>query len=87
MSFSLGWVAAFPCLLTVVAAADFRGKLVVLSSAALSLGGAIGPGVAGLLKSGESYLPVLAYGGVSIMAGMLIFSYVLARLESGAHGG
>ena len=78
--FSVGWVAAFPYLLATVAAADFRGNLVVLASAALSLGGALGPGIAGIIQSEGSYMSVLVYGGASILAGLLIFLFVLKRL-------
>ena len=79
--FSFGWVAAYPYVLGIVASADFKGNLVVLASAALSAGGAIGPGIAGVIKSGESYQPVLVFGGVSMLAGLLIFLYVLKQLD------
>lgn len=79
--FSFGWVTAFPYLLGIIASADFKGNLVVLASAALSLGGAIGPGIAGLIKSGASYMPILVYGGISILAGLLVFLYLDTQLD------
>lgn len=79
--FSFGWVAAFPYLLAIVASVDFKGNRVVLASAALSLGAAVGPGAAGMLKSGASYSPILFFGMGSIIIGLLLFLYILARLQ------
>lgn len=64
-----------------VVSADHTGRLAVLIAAAMALGGAIGPAVAGMLKTGDSYLPIyLMMGGLTLIS-LLAFLGLAAYLK------
>jgi len=64
-----------------VASADSTGRITVLISAAVASGGAIGPGVAGFLKTGESYLPIYTMSGVLTLLCLGIFLWLAVYLH------
>ena len=64
-----------------VVSADSTGRITVLISAALASGGAIGPGIAGFLKTGESYLPVYMMSGVLTLLSLAAFLWLAVHLH------
>jgi len=76
--FMLGWAAAFAFLFAIIADVDPDGNYISLSVPALGVGSMIGPGMAGLLLSGGSTLPLLTMC-LGTVAVSMIFSWLGGR--------
>jgi predicted MFS family arabinose efflux permease len=64
-----------------IASADATGRVASLIPAALSLGGAIAPAVAGSLLTGASYTPLYALTAATMIAGLAAFLVLAHRLK------
>ncbi len=56
-----------------VARLDAGGRLSVLIAPAIALGASVGPGLAGWLKTGPSYSPILWLGVASVLLALVVF--------------
>ena len=63
-----------------ISSADATGRVASLIPAALSLGGAIAPAVAGSLLTGASYTPLYALTAATMLAGLAAFLVLARRL-------
>ena len=77
----LGWNFWLAYLLGALASADTSGRFSALYTAALGLGAATGPVVAGLLVTGASFTPVLLVGVFAIVIGLGAALWLLGALE------
>jgi predicted MFS family arabinose efflux permease len=64
-----------------ISSADATGRVASLIPAALSLGGAIAPAVAGSLLTGLSYTPLYMLTAVTMLVGLAAFLVLAQRLE------
>jgi predicted MFS family arabinose efflux permease len=64
-----------------IATADPTGRVASLIPAALSLGGAMAPAVAGSLLTGASYTPLYALTAATMLAGLAAFLVLAHQLE------
>lgn len=64
-----------------IASADATGRVASLIPAALALGGAIAPAVAGSLLTGESYTPLYMFTAATMLAGLAAFMVLAHRLS------
>jgi predicted MFS family arabinose efflux permease len=64
-----------------ISSADATGRVASLIPAALSLGGAIAPAVAGSLLTGLSYTPLYILTAVTMLVGLAAFLVLAQRLE------
>jgi hypothetical protein len=70
-----------------IASADERGHVAVLMPAALAIGGALGPVLAGaVLTDGHGYSPLYALFAVATGAGLAAFVMLGRRLASSTRG-
>jgi MFS family permease len=76
--FSVG--LGLPFAVTTVAELDHDGRFVVLTVPAIGVGMLVAPGTAGWLASGESYVPVLIFGAVSL-GGSLVAFFAASAIE------
>lgn len=70
-----------------IASADATGRIASLIPAALSLGGAIAPAVAGSLLTGASYVPLYAFTAGTIVAGLAAFLVLVSFLPKSVGSG
>jgi len=61
-----------------VARLDVCQRMVSLIPAALAIGAAIGPGVAGFLKTGESYLPIFIFATSCAVFSTIVFFFLMS---------
>jgi predicted MFS family arabinose efflux permease len=64
-----------------IASADVTGRVASLIPAALALGGALAPAVAGSLLTGASYAPLYAFTAATVIAGLAAFLWLSHRLS------
>ncbi|HEY2677443.1 MAG TPA: MFS transporter [Steroidobacteraceae bacterium] len=64
-----------------IASADTTGRVASLIPAALALGGALAPAVAGSLLTGASYAPLYAFTAATMIAGLGAFLMLAHRLR------
>lgn len=77
------WFFVFPYQQALATRAATSQKVVMLVPAMSALGAAVGPGLAGILKTGSSFVPVFGLGIATSIAGFLAFRVVLANLAPG----
>jgi len=58
-----------------IAELDVDGRFIILSVPAIGMGAMVGPGVAGALADGGSFIPVLSVAAVGIVVSMLLMRY------------
>ena len=75
------WNIAFSFQMGLIASADITGKVAVLIPAAVSIGGALGPGIAGTLAEGGSYTPIYLLVGAATAISLVIFLALARRLS------
>jgi hypothetical protein len=74
------WFFAFPFQQALATRAAGPKQLVMLVPAMSALGAAVGPGMAGVLKSEASFVPIFLLGGATSLLGFMAFRSVLGRL-------
>ena len=79
--FTLSWNFWLAYLLGTVATADFTGRYVVLTTAALGLGATLGPGIAGSLVQGAAFNRLFVFSFAAIIGGLLVVLWVLSQLR------
>ena len=68
---------ALPFMVTIVSDLDTGGRFIVLTVPALALGGIAGPAIAGMLKTGSDYFPIIIYASATIIVSVVLFLYAL----------
>lgn len=68
---------AVPVLISITAHLDSDGRFIVLTVPALGLGAMFGPGIAGMLTGGVSFVPVLWFAGTSAVIALLLSAVAL----------
>ena len=58
---------------------DLSGRFVVLSATSLSVGGIIGPAIAGRLMEGYSYQHVLGFSAACIILSLILYCIVVKK--------
>ena len=61
---------------TIVSCFDTKGEFVVLTAAAIALGGIVGPAVAGYLKSPDSNSAILLLTAAAVALSTVIYAFV-----------
>ncbi len=79
--FSFGWNYIMPYQMAIIGEADSSGRLIVLIAVALTLGGAFGPALMGLVKTGSSYTPIFVVTAVAVVASTILFILVVRYLS------
>lgn len=74
--FALAYGFAMPMQVTIVSCFDAKGEFVVLTAAAIALGGIVGPAVAGYLKTPDSNSAILVLTGVAVALAVAIYGFV-----------
>jgi MFS family permease len=77
--FAAAFGAGLPFAIAEVAELDADGRYVVLTVAAIGMGAMIGPGVAGMLYSGDSAALVLALVAVLMLVAAALMGFAHAR--------
>ena len=80
--FSFGWNYIMPYQMAIIGEADTSGRLIVLIAVALTLGGAFGPVLTGVVKTGSSYLPIFLVTGVAVVVSTILFILVVRHLSN-----
>ncbi len=75
--FAIAFGFALPFMVTVVSDLDTSGRFIVLTVPALALGGVAGPAIAGMVKTGTDYTPIIAYASVTVIVSLVLFLYAL----------
>ena len=71
LTFVIG--VGLPFAVAEVAELDPDGRFIILSVPAIAAGAMIGPGAAGMLSSNGSFLPVIVFAGVAVLASVALF--------------
>lgn len=74
---SIGWNYILPYQMGLVVEVDPTGRLSILIAAALTLGGTVGPGIAGMIVSGKDYTGLYLLVGGSVVISTAILIYLL----------
>lgn len=74
--FALSYGFSLPVQVTIVSCFDSNGEFVVLTAVSIALGGIVGPGIAGYLKSPDSNVAILMFTGVTVAVSVMIYTYV-----------
>ena len=74
--FALAYGFALPMQVTIVSCFDTKGEFVVLTAAAIALGGIVGPAVAGFLKMPDSNSAILILTGAAVALSVVIYGFV-----------
>ncbi|MCC7411442.1 MAG: hypothetical protein IT495_07415 [Gammaproteobacteria bacterium] len=82
--FQFFWLFAVPYQLGIIASVDRGGRLFVLALAFQAAGVSVGPALAGLLVTGESYAPARLLAGACLIASLLLFAGVRTRAAAAA---
>lgn len=77
---SIGWNYILPYQMGVVVDLDVTGRLSILISAALTLGGAIGPGVAGIIVAGKGYTGLYILVGLAALVSTAVFIALIRKV-------
>ncbi|NQD95011.1 MFS transporter, partial [Pseudomonas sp. CrR25] len=75
------WALVMSYQMGVIASADRSGRVAVLIPAAITGGGAVGPGVAGMLVQGSDYAPLYGLFVLATLASLLIFLWIVRYLK------
>ncbi len=75
--FAIAFGFALPFMVTVVSDLDTSGRFIVLTVPSLALGGIAGPAIAGMLKTGTDYTPIIAYASATVILSLILFLYAL----------
>jgi len=78
---SAGWNFALPYQMGLIGEADVSGRVTAGMAAALALGGALGPAIAGGTLSEGSFYALYVLVAVGVVLGAVIFLWVLSRLS------
>jgi len=73
LTFAIGM--GIPFAVAEIAELDVDGRFIILSVPAIGMGAMVGPGVAGALADGGSFIPVLSVAAVGIVVSMLLMRY------------
>lgn len=73
LTFAIGM--GIPFAVAEIAELDVDGRFIILSVPAIGMGAMVGPGVAGALSDGGSFIPVLSVAAVGIVVSMLLMRY------------
>lgn len=74
--FALAYGFALPMQVTIVSCFDTKGEFVVLTAAAIALGGIAGPAAAGFLKMPDSNSAILILTGAAVALSVAIYGFV-----------
>ena len=75
------WALVLSFQMGVIASADRSGRVAVLIPAAITGGGALGPGVAGMLVQGSNYAPLYWLFAGATLVSLLIFLWIVGYLK------
>ena len=75
--FAIAFGFALPFMVTIVSDLDTSGRFIVLTVPALALGGIAGPAIAGMVKVGSDYSPIIAYSSGTIIVSLVLFLFAL----------
>ncbi|MCP3869167.1 MAG: MFS transporter [Gammaproteobacteria bacterium] len=83
--FAMSFGFSLPFQVTIVSDFDSSGRFVVLTAPALALGGIAGPAIAGMLKTGLDYMPIVIYASCAVLVSVVLFlmALKLAQVKPG----